>query len=489
MNPPSILPTLTAAANQILATVAPNTFRLTPIQVSVSEETGTAATDGQLHIRMPRTFCGVALAQEPVLALGLLVHEVSHFLQPLAQVVAAEERAGIPRWLANLALDIQGESLLVALFPAFAPPLRAPRQMVHDRHLADYRRALVRAKSFAQAAGPLALWGRFVEPCQPFTLASAPGGTPDRKRARAFLARLDRFRVCSTGALPEELVALVQAFPELQSAPTPALPAGLARRPAPLQGRLAAALGREARATARGLAGDGVEPGLEQHQLAPNPPLAQAQALSRRLAGRFRARRGGIQICAPGEFQRRAALREEVPLRMALPGREHPAPRLVLCLDASSSMRQRPPGGERASKWRLAQVAAQALALAVTGAGGQVVGVVFAERAWLSRREDMTPLTLGRSVHAGLVGNGTRFHFLAELWRRYPDHRVLVVTDGDGPPPSAVLPRDRARTQALLIPKGDAQAAQTWSRRQVTLTELRHLAQVMALLVPGRWSA
>ena len=489
MDTPSILPTLTAAANQILATVAPNTFRLTPIQVSVSDETGTAATDGQLHIRMPRAFSGVALAQEPALALGLLVHEVGHFLQPLAQVVDAEKRAGVPRWLANLVLDIQGESLLVALFPAFGPALKVPRQVVHDRHLADYRRALVQAERFVQAAGPLALWGRFLEPSQPFTLAAPPGGARFRKQARRFLARLDRFRTCPTGALPAALVSLVQDFPELREARAPVLPAGLGRRPAPIQGRLAAALGREARATARSLAGDGVEPGLQQHQLAPNPPLAQALALSRTLADRFRASRGALHICAPGEFQRRAALREEVPLRMALPGSERPAPRLVLCLDASSSMRQRAPGRERASKWRVAQVAAQALALAVTRAGGQVVGVVFADQAWLSRQEDMTPLTLGRSVHAGLVGTGTRFHFLAELWRRYPDHRVLVVTDGDGPPPSAVLPGDRARTQALLIPRGDAQGAQAWSGRQVTLTELHHLAQVMALLVPGRWSA
>ena len=43
---------------------------------------------------------------------------------------------------------------------------------------------------------------------------------------------------------------------------------------------------------------------------------------------------------------------------------------------------------------------------------------------------------------------------LSDLWRRYPSHRVVLVTDGDGYVPYAVTP-DRARTGAVVITDGN----------------------------------
>ena len=70
---------LDATANQILAVVAPDTARLVRAYVSLDEEADTAATDG-VRIWLPPTFEGVDVAHDTPVAVGLLVHELGHFL-------------------------------------------------------------------------------------------------------------------------------------------------------------------------------------------------------------------------------------------------------------------------------------------------------------------------------------------------------------------------------------------------------------------------
>jgi hypothetical protein len=208
----------------------------------------------------------------------------------------------------------------------------------------------------------------------------------------------------------------------------------------------------------------------------PKSAVPGAQQAARTLAIHFQTVRGATEIAAPGRFDRRAAALDElIPFRLALPGKERPRPKAVICLDKSSSM--------RGSKIALAQAAAQAVALAVKAAGGEVVGILFDDDGEIADTGDDTLLFSDRNdLHYG----GTDFGFLADAWRRWPAHFVLVVTDGDGSIPPA-LPGDKARTAVILIPPdGDRHQMQQIADRVVTLNDLSGLAAVMTLLLPTR---
>jgi hypothetical protein len=158
---------------------------------------------------------------------------------------------------------------------------------------------------------------------------------------------------------------------------------------------------------------------------------------------------------------------------MALPGKERPRPKVAICLDKSGSM--------KGAKFVLAQTAAQAVALAVREAGGEVVGILFDDSAQVADTGDAALLFCEPD---GLSYGGTAFEFLADAWRRWPAHVILLVTDGDGSIPLA-LPGDKARTSTILIPPDcDPGAMSQIAARVVTLGDLRGLADVLALLTP-----
>lgn len=482
MNTDPILTTLESAANQIFAVVAPNTVRLVRVGVIISDEAETAATDGRILIQMPTTFHGVDLSQNRPVAIGLLAHEVSHFLQPLDRIEEVEEKERIPHWLSNIALDIQGESLVESLFPAFRQPLAAVRRAVQKDMQSDYETGVAQATTFAEAAGHLALYARHGKPLLPFYPDRLPNVCPEQGRCLAFLQALDAFRMHPAAELPRALVRLIRDFPELRLTPAPCLPDGMEGWPSQVKDIFLQALRQEALGNT-GASGGGT---VEEIQVLGAPArafLPDAEALSRSLQPRFTGRQAVAEVTAPGRFLRRAAVREVLPFRMRLPGHTHPATKLVVCVDASGSMSSTCPGSNGSSKWHVAQLAAQSLALAVQRTGGQVIGVVFGDCAW-STGVDSLALAPNYSDQRSRTGGGTSFRFLSDLWRRYPEHRVLILTDGAGTPPECVLPGDRERTAALIIPQGDPAHAGEWSSRQVVLKDLRHLGQVMALLTP-----
>jgi len=482
VNTDPILTTLESAANQIFAVVAPNTVRLVRVGVILSDEAETAATDGRILIQMPTTFHGVDLAQNRPVAIGLLAHEVSHFLQPLDKVEKVEEEERIPRWLSNIAIDIQGESLVESLFPAFRQPLAAVRRAVQKDRQAEYEAGVAQATSFAEAAGHLALYARHVKPLLPFYPDRLPNTCPEQGRSLAFLHDLDAFRSHPAQEIPKALVHLIREFPELRLTPAPLFPDGMEGWPRLVKDIFLQALRQEALGNT-GSSGGGAVEALQIQSAPARAFLPDAEALSRPLQPRFTGRQAVAEVTAPGRFLRRAAVREMLPLRLRLPGHTHPSTKLALCIDASGSMGAACPGSNGSSKWHVAQLAAQALALAVQRSGGQVIGVVFGDYAW-STGADSTALALDYNDQRSRTGGGTSFRFLSDLWRRYPAHRILVLTDGAGTPPECVLPSDRERTAALIIPQGDPAHASQWSSRQVVLKDLRHLGQVLALLTP-----
>jgi hypothetical protein len=158
---------------------------------------------------------------------------------------------------------------------------------------------------------------------------------------------------------------------------------------------------------------------------------------------------------------------------MPLPGKEVPRPKAVICVDKSGSM--------KGSKIELAAVAAQAVALAVKAAGGEAVGILFDDKGEVADTGDDALLFFDRGA---LSYGGTDFGFLADAWRRWPQHFILLVTDGDGCIPLA-LPGDKARTAVILIPPDcDAALMGQIADRVVTLSDLRGLANVLTMLVP-----
>ena len=127
---------LDATANQILAVVAPDTARLVRAYVSLDEDADTAGTDG-VHIVMPPLFEGVDVAHDTPVAVGLLVHELGHFLQPLKALEVAEH-TGCPlagNIVASRSHDGGGSS-------AAADTLVAVRTAVKHR-LGEYTAAIV----------------------------------------------------------------------------------------------------------------------------------------------------------------------------------------------------------------------------------------------------------------------------------------------------------------------------------------------------------
>jgi hypothetical protein len=208
-------------------------------------------------------------------------------------------------------------------------------------------------------------------------------------------------------------------------------------------------------------------------------PLAAAAQAALSLRPHFHVARGATELAAPGRLERRAVARGElVPLRMSLPGKEVPRPRVVICVDKSGSMRN--------GKIELAQLAAQAVTLAVQAAGGEAVGILFDDRGEVADTGDDALLFCDRGA---LSYGGTDFGFLADAWRRWPKHFFLLVTDGDGCIPLA-LPGDKARTAAILIPPDcDAARMSQIADRVVTLSDLRGLANVLTMLMPRSQAA
>jgi hypothetical protein len=114
-------------------------------------------------------------------------------------------------------------------------------------------------------------------------------------------------------------------------------------------------------------------------------------------------------------------------------------------------------------------------------AGGEAVGIIFDDKGEVADTGDDALLFFDRGA---LSYGGTDFGFLADAWRRWPGHFILLVTDGDGCIPLA-LPGDKARTAVILIPPDrDAVLMGQIADRVVTLSDLRRLANVLTMWVP-----
>jgi hypothetical protein len=113
----------------------------------------------------------VDVAHDTPVAVGLLVHELGHFLQPLVALEEVEQRTGAPHGLGNVIADVQLEALMAGLFPPLADTLKAVRAAVKQTHLADTCRSLRAGRTFPAIAWAVALTGRFGNPERPFDIS------------------------------------------------------------------------------------------------------------------------------------------------------------------------------------------------------------------------------------------------------------------------------------------------------------------------------
>jgi hypothetical protein len=184
-----------------------------------------------------------------------------------------------------------------------------------------------------------------------------------------------------------------------------------------------------------------------------------------------------------------------MPFTMPAPiqGKQSPQTKVVLIVDWSGSM-----GVNENAPWNAALQAAQTIALAIRSTGGDVRAAIFAEHLWHAPNFSADVLfaaSLGSISLTEARGEDTNFSWLPHVWQAFPDYRVVLLTDGNGYPPKAILPSGRKRTSVVLLqvrknlPTNVAQieaTIQSFASSFVHVDNLRELAAAWALLIPRR---
>ena len=601
MNSNQLSQRMTYAARTILSVLAPKLSRIARVGVRFRDDAETASTDGNIVVMMPRDFLGAPIPEDAPVTLGLLAHEMGHWVQPLKQVTEIARSRGAPFWLANIAMDIHAETFVENVFPALKVPLQRTRATVRKAMFDRYRKDLVEAIAANDVRG-MALNASLIARTtveHPWIVPNGPLIEElESIKIPAWLGdfigeMLWLFHAANVtpGELPHSFETLLDEFPELLSKDEPddgkggqdqtdavgddgagdnggsdgedkkadsdnSDEADDATGPADTDQNAEDESDEAGSESAEGESdsesddgdenvndesdtgqdteggdspsdGGGVgnavededDEGEEEHllplypvsdfdalgemlreemqqiaqdfhptlptlkviKLPMKPPYPKAQRLARALQPRFQTPNSVLEVAAPGRLDRLEMARgASVPLRMDVKGHESPAIKLVLALDVSASMFGR---YSRGRIWP-ALIAAQAVTQAVKEAGGEVVVILFDHEAYISSEGDdslvwQTVEDLSDHFH----GN-TSFRFLGEVWRRWPQHQVLLVTDGESSSIPDSFPADRERTSVILISVHSDVSA--FAARSVYLQDLNRLASVLAILLPDR---
>lgn len=460
-------------------------------------EAETASTDGQNFIWLPPEYLGHSLLVSGFdrIRSALLAHEISHWLQPLDEIRQVEKETGLSHEFVNIALDIQGEALIATLVPNYQRHLTATRRLtaktMRDDYLAGIRECH-QTKNFFGLVISLGLLARYVLfPSRSFLSPKACGlliqslgkASPfvvrDMRMDNLF-KRMDLASSLRAVELPKLLRAIARDFPELctDQAPPFKIPLGGGSETSEGLGKL-----------------------LDSFQLAqPEPPpisfnegpavgytplSREEQARANAMSLHFASPQGGIEIMAPGQFDRLAALGgSPMPWTMTMQAdtAQKPMPNLFVAVDISGSMGN--------NQRRQALSAARSITHAVQQQGGDVRGLIFNHFAWHTKAFD-SRIFFAESV-AGLSlsksGGGTSFSWLPLIWQDFPNHWVVLLTDGDSGFDGIhhIPERRRKQTGAIVIPPGDANNMLTVAANVVEVTDLRLLAGAMTSVLPRR---
>ena len=464
----------------------------------------TASTDGRTWIRLPEEFLGIRLGETRSVQvfIGLLAHEVGHWLQPLKAIEAVEQKTGLNHDILNIILDVHLEHIVPVIFPLFAAPLEAVRTVVRDAHKLDYEKGYKEAQTFLEAADYAMLFGRF---CVDTELSfSSPYALIQRKATRSrkvdgsrmnnLVERVAHLTSYLREDLPGYIEQLAQDFPELCQQ---SISFEITN---PLDSLVSGGDGMDIVRTLLEDLKVGADEAsahvIEEKSIGRNPASAETVAVSRQLQKRWDVVRGCGVIMAPGRLNRLSAVRgDPMPFTMPAPikGKQAPQTKVVLIVDWSGSMNV-----NESAPWKAALQAAQAIALAIRSTGGDVRAAIFAENLWHAPNfsaDILFAASLGSISLIEARGEDTNFSWLPHVWQVFPDYRVVLLTDGNGYPPKAILPSGRKRTSAVLLqvrknaPPNLAQiedTIQSFASSFVHVDNLSELAAAWALLIPRR---
>ena len=495
---------MTRQAELILSMLGANLPALIRPHVLLKEGADTASTDTTRYINMPADFDGIpTMNSEYAWArTALLAHELSHWLQPCDEIDQVQKDTGLSADFVNIVMDIQGEALIASLLPYYNEHLTRLRRHVGKKHrkaYADQAATLAKASSFLGAAMSLSLMGRYVlYPTSPFYPNNWLEIIPIhgklwayKKRSRVGKRMAELLRRMSYAAqiraleLPGFLREIARDFPDLcneqEASPFSIPDSGHGGMPGgELLGKLLEELEKHKPQRPQISFWEGDALGIH-----PASPEENRRANAMQL--HFSTPKGGIEIMAPGRFDRMAALGgSPMPWTMTIQDDAGTAKMsdVLVAVDISGSMQE--------PKWSMAISAARSITLAVKAAGGDVRGLVFDDQVWYAKGYN-SKVFFASSV-AGLsllkANNLTSFEWLPFLWSKYPNHRIVILTDGgdysDLSGITHIPARQRARTSAIVIPDGDAENMKVVAANVIEVSSLDLLAGAMTSVLPRR---
>jgi hypothetical protein len=474
---------------------------LSPRLIIAKDET--ASTDGRTWVRLPEEFLGIRLSEKIQIFIGLLAHEVGHWLQPLKAIEAMEQKTGLNHDILNIILDVHLEHFVPVIFPLFASPLQAVRAVVRNVHKLDYEKGYKEAGTFLEAADYALLFGRFcvdteVSFSSPYALIQRKAmrnRKVDGHRMNDLVERVAHVTSYLREDLPSYFEQLAIDFPELCQQ---GISFGIIN---PLDSLKSGGDGMD---IVRDILEDlkvGMDEAsayvIEEESFGRSPASAETLAVSRQLQKRWDVVRGCGVIMAPGRLNRLSAVRgDPMPFTMPAPlkGKQSPQTKVVLIVDWSGSM-----GVNENAPWRAALQAAQAIALALRSTGGDVRAAIFAEHLWHAPNFSADVLFAAGLGTLSLVearGEDTNFSWLPHVWQAFPDYRVILLTDGNGYQPNAIIPSGRKRTSVVLLQVRRncstekaaeiENAIQAFASGFVHVDNFSELAAAWALLIPRR---
>ena len=495
---------MTRQAELILSMLGANLPALIRPHVLLKEGADTASTDTKRYINMPADFDGIP-TMKPEYAwarTALLAHELGHWLQPCDEIDQVQKDTGLSADFVNIVMDIQGEALIASLLPYYNEHLTRLRRYVGKKHrkaYADQAAASAKASSFLGAAMSLSLMGRYVlYPTSPFYPNNWLEIIPIhgklwayKKRSRVGKRMAELLRRMSYAAqiraleLPGFLREIARDFPDLcneqEASPFSIPDSGHGGMPGgELLGKLLEELEKHKPQRPQISFWEGDALGIH-----PASPEENRRANAMQL--HFSTPKGGIEIMAPGRFDRMAALGgSPMPWTMTIQDDAGTAKMsdVLVAVDISGSMQE--------PKWSMAISAARSITLAVKAAGGDVRGLVFDDQVWYAKGYN-SKVFFASSV-AGLsllkANNLTSFEWLPFLWSKYPNHRIVILTDGgdysDLSGITHIPARQRARTSAIVIPDGDAENMKVVAANVIEVSSLDLLAGAMTSVLPRR---
>lgn len=463
--------------------------------VVIVSDDDTASTDGMAYVKMPQTFLGQPLSAQLVIAIGLLAHEVGHWLQPLSEIREVERETALDHQVSNILLDIQLEANVARILPLFALNLQELRLSTAKQYRSQYLKGQQEAGSFPEAAIHALLFGRF---CVQSDRSFSAMFTQCTKFSaiHELLEDASFFMDIPSRKLPEKLREFARKYPELcdPSQKDAAAGAGSFSPAAPdptgsvssgnvdgLMRLLASSLAvyngagecREVIGTLRGNI----------------KPDAEVMSVCRMIQKRWEVPRSSGTLMGPGRMNRLSAFRgDPIPFEIQSPtGRALPETKVVLVADWSGSM--------NGSRWRETIRAARAVTLAIRNSGGDVRGAVFEGELIHDRdfsAEIFFSTEIGTVSLTSATGMNTSFGWLPLVWQRFPQHRIVVLTDGNGLYPPVVPTACRKRTSAILLQVSKADRAQVqatvrrFAEKFVHVNQLDEIASAWAVVIPRR---